>query len=127
MKYLKNYIEEAQTVLFDKMGVFFAFSHKQFDEQKKEGVVYKLLGAGLICPKENVKAFWLAHQNIVKAGIAADLAENGKEGVIFRELGNHECFYTGDIEDCARALIDYGITVKEIKAVYYKQRELQTV
>ena len=57
MKYLINYIEEAQTKAFEKAGAFFAFSDKQFEEQKKEGVRYSYMGAGLICPKENQKQY----------------------------------------------------------------------
>lgn len=34
-------------------GAFFAFSDKQFNEQKQEGIKYVSMGAGLICPKEN--------------------------------------------------------------------------
>ena len=33
-----------------------------------------------------------------------NFAENGKEGVIKRELSNHECYYTGDISGCEEAL-----------------------
>jgi len=38
MKYLTNYIEEEQTEALNRAGAFFAFSDKQFDEAKKEGV-----------------------------------------------------------------------------------------
>jgi hypothetical protein len=34
-------------------GAFFAFSDKQFNEQKKDNIKYVSMGAGLICPKEN--------------------------------------------------------------------------
>ena len=36
-------------------GAFFAFGQKRFEEQKKEGVKYASVGAGLICPADNVK------------------------------------------------------------------------
>ena len=55
MKYLTNYIEEAQTMSFDRAGAFFAFSNKQFDEKKVDGVKYINCGAGLICPKDKVE------------------------------------------------------------------------
>lgn len=54
MKYLSHYLEEAQTKAFEKAGAFFAFSNSQFDEKKKDGVKYVDMGAGLICPKENM-------------------------------------------------------------------------
>lgn len=40
MKYLSNYIEEKQTKLFNDLWIFFAFSDKQFEEQKKEWIEY---------------------------------------------------------------------------------------
>lgn len=38
MKYLSDYTNEKQTQAFDEAGAFFAFSQKQFNEAKKEGV-----------------------------------------------------------------------------------------
>ena len=38
-----------------KSGAFWAFGEKQFEEQKKEGVKYASLGAGLICPVDNAQ------------------------------------------------------------------------
>jgi hypothetical protein len=55
MKFLSDYMNENQSALFAKTGSFFAFGQKQFDEKKKEGVVYVNMGGGLICPKENAK------------------------------------------------------------------------
>ena len=46
--------EKISKVLNDN-GAFWAFSDKQFNEQKKEGVKYVSMGAGIICPKDNVK------------------------------------------------------------------------
>ena len=43
------------TPILEANGAFFAFSQSQFDEQKKEGVIYVSMGAGLICPKENAE------------------------------------------------------------------------
>jgi len=36
MKYLNDYVEQAQTDLFKKCGSFFAFSGKQYNEAKKD-------------------------------------------------------------------------------------------
>jgi len=120
-KYLREYIEDAQTKAIDEAGAFFAFSNKQFNEQKQEGVQYVKLMAGLICPKENAKDLVEKLSEIYKEGIKLDLAENGKEGVIKRELSNHECYYTGDISGCEEALSDYGITKDEIIKVYRQE------
>ena len=118
MKYLSHYIEAAQTKLFNETGTFFAFSNKQYEEGKKEGVSYVSLGAGMICPEENVNKLADGLKTITAQGIAQDLAENGKEAIIERELHNYEAFYVGSIRDTLDALEDYGITREEIVRVY---------
>lgn len=118
MKYLSHYVEAAQTKLFNETGTFFAFSDKQYDDHAKEGIEYVSLGAGIICPKENVNALTTGLETINAQGIAQDLAENGKDGVIERELHNYEAFYVGSIRDTLDALADYGITSEEIRKVY---------
>ena len=125
MKYLQDYQEKAQTALFEKTGAFFAFSTSQFNEQKKEGVKYVSLKAGLICPTENVEELINGLYSIYKGAIKKDLKENGKEGIIKRELYNHECFYTHDISSAFDILKDYGFTKEEIITEFYK--ELPTV
>ena len=118
MKTLSHYVEAAQTKLFNDTGTFFAFSNKQYDEQAKAGIEYVSLGAGIICPKENVKALTTGLETINAQGIAQDLAENGKEAIIERELHNYEAFYVGSIKDTLDALADYGFTSEEIRQVY---------
>jgi len=115
---LTQYIEKNQTACFAKHGVIFAFSKKQFEEQKEGDQTYVDLGSGLLCPKPNVDEFINDHSSIVKNGMARDLKENGKNKIILRELGNYECFYTGNIKDAVDALEDYGFTVQDIKQVY---------
>jgi 4-hydroxy-3-methylbut-2-enyl diphosphate reductase IspH len=41
--------------MLKETGSFFAFSNKQFDEQKKDGVEYVGVTAGLVTPKDRVK------------------------------------------------------------------------
>lgn len=118
MKSLSDYTRAAHTALFEKTGAFFAFSQSQFEEHKKEGVTYVALDGGLVSPKENVDELIQGFSSISKSGIAQDLAENGREAIIRRELANYECFYTRSIEDCVDALKDYGITEEEVRAVY---------
>jgi len=126
MKHLSDYIEQATSSLLKQTGAFFAFSNKQFDEEKKEGVKYVNMGAGLICPKENIEQFLNCHASIIETGMNLDLNENGKEGVIKRELANHECYYTGDIEPCVKCLISYpNITSEDIRKIFNSQKELQ--
>lgn len=121
MKYLQDYQEKKQSELFEKTGSFFAFGDKQFNEAKKEGVKYVSLGAGLICPKENVDLLLNGLKAINKKAIAKDLKENGKEAIIIRELYNHECFYVGDILNAIEALKPYGFSDDEIREAYNKE------
>jgi DNA-binding transcriptional regulator YhcF (GntR family) len=118
MKYLSDYTQQPQTALFDELGAFFAFSNKQFDEAKKKGIEYVSLGMGMIVPKNNAKKLVERLEEIQKEGIKQDIAENGKEAIIRRELFNHECFYTGDICDCVEKLDEYGYSYDDIYQVY---------
>lgn len=118
MKTLQSYIEAAQTKLFNDTGAFFAFSNKQFDEGKKEGVKYASLGAGLICPADKAQILVDGLESIHKSGIAQDIAENGIDKIIARELANYEAFYTYEIDDTVDALEDYGITREQVQAVF---------
>jgi hypothetical protein len=111
-------MEEQQTKVFNDTGSFFAFSPAQFEKQKQEGVVYVSVGSGLICPQEHAFNVVEKLDSIYTTAIAEDLDENGKEGVIERELANHEAYYTCSIQDTLQALKDYGITNAEILAVY---------
>lgn len=121
MKYLSDYIEEKQKECFKKHGVFFAFSNKQFNEQKQEGVKYVSLGAGIIVPKDNIDTFIDDHHNIVTEGIKQDVAENTIEGVVKRELGNHEAYYTGTIDSTVEALKEYPVTEEQIYKIFRNQ------
>ena len=50
--------------------------------------------------------------------VKQDIEENGIEKIIKRELGNYECYYTGEIEDAVEALEDYGITHEQVSNVF---------
>ncbi|WP_210455648.1 DUF7659 family protein [Vibrio crassostreae] len=127
MKYLSHYIQDKQTQAFNEAGAFFAFSNKQFDEAKKEGVKYASLGMGLICPVDKAKQLMNRLDSIAQEGIAEDIEENGKKAIIRRELFNHECFYTNDICDCVEKLEGYGITYDEIYEVFNHIRKTEDV
>ena len=118
MNNLNHYIKEAQGECFKRHGVIFAFSQEQFEEQKQPDTQYANLGNGLILPYANILAFKADHSEIVSDGIEKDIAENGAESIIFRELQNHECFYTGDLEPCIEALDLYGFSEHQIFEVY---------
>lgn len=116
MKYLSHYTEDAQTKAFERFGAFFAFSTEQFNKQKKDGVKYSAMYAGLIAPIYNVANLMHALGTIQQAGMNADIAENGIKAIIHRELGNLECQITGDFSDVVESLEPYGITAVQVKA-----------
>lgn len=118
MKYLNDYTQEETTKAFEKAGAFFAFSDKQFEEKKKEGIKYMSCGAGLICPELTAKQLMKDLDDVEKNGIKQDLEENGPEKIIARELRNHEAFYTGDISSTMDALDGYGFSKEKIVEVY---------
>lgn len=90
MRYLSDYMDEAQSDLFEVTGSFFAFGQKQFDEQKIDGVKYVSLGAGLICPKGHAKKVIEEIDRIYDDAIQQDIADHGAEKIVEREYFNHE-------------------------------------
>jgi len=121
MKYLNEYTEDKQTELLDRLGAFFAFSQKQFHEQRKDGEKYTSLGSGTIVPARNAKALIDGMGKIVAEGIKEDKSDHTPEQIIKRELANHECFYTGDLTSALDALDGYGFSKDKIRAVFNKE------
>ena len=123
MKYLSDIVQEKQTELFEKTGAFFAFSNKQVDEGRNgvpnEDLIH--MGAGLICPKVNKEELRQGLIDINAWGIEEDMKQ-GKLNVILRELGNYECWFTGDPTECIEALDDYPITKEEILKVFHTRK-----
>lgn len=120
MRTLNQITQQRYSALFCETGAFFSFSAEQFARQRKAGVQYVDVGAGLLCPKEQASYLLSEFPKIAEAGIQEDIAENGKPAIISRELFNYECFYTGDISDCVSALAGYGITEEEVWEAYQK-------
>lgn len=121
MKYLQDYMNDRQTAALDKAGAFFAFSNKQFDEQKKPDVRYVSAGMGMICPKDTLQTLIAELDTIYTESVAQDIAENGLNAIIRRELNNHEAYYTRDLESTADALSAYPVTLEDIRAVFNNQ------
>lgn len=122
--YLKNsYMQDEMSKIFKKYQVFFAFSDKQFNEGlEKEGIsknekLSSISGGGFV-PKKNAKAFLNdfegLHNNLVK-----EVKKLNKADVIEYELGNYECYYTGDITDALEVLTDYDFTKEDVSKVYH--------
>lgn len=118
MKSLSDYMNNQQTEAFNLFGAFFAFSTAQFEEQKKPGVDYQLLGHGLVAPKGKGSQLMTALDLIHQKAVRQDLADNGIKAIVHRELANYECQITGDYSDVVDALEPYGITEQIIKAEY---------
>lgn len=116
MMYLSDYMQDAQTELFKSTGAFFAFSPKQFNEAREEGVKYTSCGAGMICPSDNVDRLMTDLEKIGVKGIAQDMKENGKKAIIHRELANHEAQITGSLGSTLDALDGYPITREDVQA-----------
>lgn len=117
---MSQFIQEQQTQLFNRLGVFFAFSQKQFDEQKVEGVEYvSALGMGDVVPKQNVAELRQELARIHREGRAKELAEKGIDKIIEEHLSNYECFYTGDISDAMESLEHYGVTEEQAWKVFF--------
>jgi len=123
MKYLSDYINDGQQKAIDRAGAFFCFSTAQFNQQKVDGVQYVSLFGGMVCPKEKAGELVRELDRVYHAGVKQDIAENGIDAIIKRELLNHECYYTGDIEDAVEKLKDYGVGYDEILAVYRRERD----
>tara|TARA_R110000803_G_scaffold205707_2_gene272573 strand:+ start:94 stop:480 length:387 start_codon:yes stop_codon:yes gene_type:complete len=120
MKYLSDYMEEKQTALFNKTGTIFAFSDKQFEEQKVKGKQYSRLAQGMVTEKGNEIEVIEGLDKIYRDSVKQDMKENGKDKVILRELLNHEAFYVGNIEETIHKLEDYPITEDDISQIFQK-------
>lgn len=105
---MKNHIElkkEKQTK-FDNLltdcKVFFAFSNEQFEKNKtelKEGEKYVSIGGGGYMPKSYVQTYLDGSKEIEKWYKKTIKEGKQQDAEILYELNNHECFYTGSIED----------------------------
>lgn len=125
---IKKEREDKQSELFKECGVFFAFSNEQFSEGKttlEEGDKYVSMGMGGYLPKSKVAAFNAGWKELAK-WYKKEVADNKKlrrEEIVY-ELGNHEAWYTGDIEDTMCALgPDY--TRKEVWKIFNSEKEKQ--
>jgi len=122
MKYLIDYMKAKQNELFQRTGTIFAFSDKQFEEQRKENVKYVDMGSGMITEKPFVEEVINELDKIHKEAMVQDIKENGIQGVIQRELENYETYYTNDLEPAMDALESYPeITQDDIINVYQRK------
>lgn len=112
-------IQAEQSKLFEELGVFFAFSGKQFAEQRVEGVEYtSVLGAGDCVPKEKAPEFIRRLTEIQETGRQRLIEEKGIDWIIEYELNNHESWYTGCIDDALEALEGFKVTREQVQKIY---------
>jgi hypothetical protein len=114
--------------LFNKIGLFWAFSNEQFTEGKEkhpitEGFKYVSIGMGGYFPGQN-KQEYIDGMDAIKAWEKKASRELKKsrdeiEKAILSELNNHECFYSGGIDDVVD-LFKGIYTINQIRAVYRK-------
>lgn len=128
LREIKKQQQDKHTVLFNQCGLFWAFSNEQFAESKtplQNGDKYVSIGAGGYLPKSKVDAFSAGMKEIT-AWFKQQVADNKlRRQQIVYELGNHEAWYTGDIEDTMVALgPDY--TAEEVWKVFNEEKEKTT-
>ena len=115
MKYLNDYTQDAISKVIKDNGGFFAFSNKQFEESKQDGIKYVRLYGGLISPKNNVKNILDGIDKANVKGIKEDMKENSIKDIIWREFANYECQIVHNYDDVLISLKDYSIKKETIK------------
>lgn len=117
---LGYFIDRKVSMLFEDMGAFYAFSKKQFEENKRTDTKYCEILGGLICPIENRDALLKAYEVLHDEDRLKRLEAFGVEAIIKYELANHECWYTGSIpKDTIEYLVeDFGATREQIYKVF---------
>ncbi len=95
IKEIRKVQSDKMSALFEKLGIFFAFSDEQFEVKRKEGVTYVHYYAGMLIPKENV-ALWVKESDRVSRETGEMLREHiPMDKYILHEMLDHEVFYTG--------------------------------
>lgn len=123
---LRKEREAKYNTLFRDCKVFWAFSKQQFQEGKEKiGVendeeLCTIMGGGCM-PKANAKKLKDGMDAIDKWEKDLMQKHNLEEAHIKYELANHECWYTGNIED-AEAILPYPRErVLEVYRKYYQE------
>lgn len=112
--------------LFEKVHLFWAFGNEQWEEGKKkhpvtEGHKYVSIGMGGYFPGQHKQEYIegmdaiRAWEKQAKAELKAN--EAAAHDAILYELNNHECFYTGEIDEVCE-IFEGVYTREQIKKVY---------
>lgn len=125
-KSLTQFTEPIIDQVFEKYGVFFAFSDQQFNEKKQPGVDYVSVELGAICPKKNAVEFLKEFEQKYDAALKEFLAYNDEDKIIRYELANYECYYVGDYLEAFQILKGYGITdEKKVSKIFNDQMQIE--
>lgn len=141
MKYLSDYYDDAVGELLEETGAFFAFGNEQLEAQARETFfqkVWRIIArkkkhyqyvsmqgfGGLVCPRRKAREFVEKYMEIIATARKRDEEENGRRGIIARELSNHECYYTWDLQPAVDVLQGYwdDLTLDEIQEVWKEER-----
>lgn len=118
-RFMYQQIQAEQKKLFEELGVFFAFSNKQFAEKKQDGVEYcTVMEAGDCVPKDKAPEFVRRWCEIQERGRKRLLEEKGIEWIIEYELANHESWYNSSIECAFEALAGFEVTREQVQQVF---------
>lgn len=122
MKYWehKEITQEKFNKLIDEMGVFYAFSVKQFKEKKREGVKYYDIGAGMFCPQENFEELERRWEELIENSTKEALENCEVIDIIVYELANHEYCITYDLTDTREALSEFNFSNEQYKEAIKK-------
>lgn len=126
-EYDKKFNEE-----LNKTGIFWAFSNKQFEENKTHKDVpdseYLSVGFGGYIHKSNIDKLNYFFE-VVEPKLKKEFVNNIDINDLIRyELDNHECYYTGDYYCVVPIIADYlenynyGEVVDIVKKVYKGRR-----
>lgn len=123
-EYEKKYNEE-----FNKIGVFWAFSNQQFEENKthKEAPDSEYISVGCggyihKSNKEKLNNFF----KVILPQLRKEFVNNiNIDELIDYELSNHECYYTGEWYEIIDLIKDYepNIKAEDIKKVFDKNNK----
>ena len=120
---LRDLKEAKFSQLSKDCGLFWAFSNKQFDENKtplKAGDKYVHIGGGGYLSKSNADKLMKGIDEL-NAWYKREMEkENLVEEEILYEINNHECYYTGDLTDVFDIL---PYPKQQIIEVYHKNKK----
>ena len=124
---LKIESEQRRSRSMQECGMFFAFSDKQFEENKaplEEGDKYVRLFGGAFMPKSKVDT-WMKRVEENLQWFSSEIKYNNlRRAHIAYELSNHEAYYTGSIDSTMDALGE-EYTREEVYKVFREEAQNQ--